>query len=533
MLLAAASDGNGFGRALLGCVAGIGFLYGLLRVLRIGRRGRGLPPGPPTVPILGNEHQIPAADGHFLLTQWSRQYGGIFSLKRFTNTTLVISDRKLIKNLLDKQSNIYSNRPESIVARLITQGDHLLIMDYDDTWRKIRKLVHQYFMEPMCEKQHIHIQHAEATQMIRDFMLDPDHHMAHPKRYSNSITNTLVFGIRTKAIDSEYMERLYTIMEKWSLVMELGATPPVDSFPLLKLIPQRFLGNWRSRAEQVGGLMKSLYSEVLREVEERRERGVGRDSFMDRVLDGQEKNRLSRNELYFLGGVLMEGGSDTSSSLILAILLAVMAYPDVQRRAQAEIDAVMGEERSPQWSDFEKLPYINMIIKESHRWRPVSPLGVSHALGEDNEVDGMFLPKGSTVVLNVWAMHHDPATWTDPEHFIPERFEPYPALAPTYAASGAWDQRDHYGYGAGRRICPGIHLAERNLFIGVAKLLWAFDFRVKGGEGLNTSAETGLSQGFLHCVKDYGSSVTVRSKARGETILREFEEARSVFAKFE
>ena len=121
-------------------------------------------------------------------------------------------------------------------------------------------------------------------------------------------------------------------MEKWSLVMELGATPPVDSFPLLKLIPQRFLGNWRSRAEKVGSLMKSLYSQVLRDVEDRRERGINRDSFMDRVLDGQEKNQLSRNELYFLGGVLMEGGSDTSSSLILAILLAVMAYPNVQQR---------------------------------------------------------------------------------------------------------------------------------------------------------------------------------------------------------
>ena len=73
----------------------------------------------------------------------------------------------------------------------------------------------------------------------------------------------------------------------------------------------------------------------------------------------------------------------------------------------------------------------------------------------DSEVDGMFLPKGSTVVLNVWAMHHDSTTWKDPEHFIPERFESYSSLASTYAASGKWDERDHYGYGAGRRICPG------------------------------------------------------------------------------
>ena len=132
------------------------------------------------------------------MTQWSREYGGIFSLKRFTNTTLVISDRKLIKDLLDKKSNIYSNRPDSIVADLITQGDHLLIMDYGERWRKVRKLVHQYFMEAMCEKQHVRVQNAEATQMMRDFMVDPGNHMRHPKRYSNSITNSLGKSLMSK-----------------------------------------------------------------------------------------------------------------------------------------------------------------------------------------------------------------------------------------------------------------------------------------------------------------------------------------------
>lgn len=114
--------------------------------------------------------------------------------------------------------------------------------------------------------------------------------------------------------------------------MELGATPPVDSFPLLKLIPERLLGNWGRRAREVGIMMKSLYSEVLNQVEERRERGINKKSFMDHVLDQQAKNQLTWNELRFLGGVLMEGGSDTSSSLILAIILAMMAYPRVQER---------------------------------------------------------------------------------------------------------------------------------------------------------------------------------------------------------
>lgn len=125
------------------------------------------------------------------LTEWAQKFGGIISLKRFTNTTVVISDRKLIKTLVDKKSSIYSNRPASLVANLITQGDHLLVMDYGERWRKIRKLVHRYFMESVCDKEHIHVQHAEATQMMHDFLMEPESHMLHPKRYSNSITNSL------------------------------------------------------------------------------------------------------------------------------------------------------------------------------------------------------------------------------------------------------------------------------------------------------------------------------------------------------
>lgn len=79
--------------------------------------------------------------------------------------------------------------------------------------------------------------------------------------------------------------------------------------------------------------MTDLYKEVLDQVRERRARGINIDSFMDRVLDQQKKNNLSDAKLYFLGGVLMEGGSDTSSSLILAIVQAMMEFPEVQKRS--------------------------------------------------------------------------------------------------------------------------------------------------------------------------------------------------------
>ena len=100
----------------------------LYALLFIGRRERHLPPGPSTLPILGNLHQIPTKGSYLPFTEWAKQYGGIFSLKLGPATAVVLTDRRLVKQLLDKRSGIYSNRPHSYVSHnLITGGDHVLI----------------------------------------------------------------------------------------------------------------------------------------------------------------------------------------------------------------------------------------------------------------------------------------------------------------------------------------------------------------------------------------------------------------------
>ena len=139
--------------------------------------------------------------------------------------------------------------------------------------------------------------------------------------------------------------------------------------------------------------------------------------------------------------------------------------------------------------------------------------------------------------MNVWGMHMDEQTYKNPAAFIPERFADHSKLAPEYAA-GDWEKRDHYGYGAGRRICPGIHLAERNMFLSIAKLLWAFNFEDKmGADGKPLANDpdpvTGYHQGFLYCAKPYGCKPVVRSEHIRETILKEFKEAeKDVFSQF-
>jgi cytochrome P450 len=88
----------------------------------------------------------------------------------------------------------------------------------------------------------------------------------------------------------------------------------------------------------------------------------------------------------------------------------------------------------------------------------------------------MLIPKDTILFLPTWALHHMDSIYPDPECFNPDRYKNHKKLANDYAGSPDWENRDHYGYGAGRRICPGIHFAERNVWRITAKLLWAFEF---------------------------------------------------------
>jgi cytochrome P450 family 619 len=154
-------------------------------------------------------------------------------------------------------------------------------------------------------------------------------------------------------------------------------------------------------------------------------------------------------------------------------------------------------------------------------------------------VDGYLIPKNTTVIINGWGMHHDEKRFPNPDTFDPDHYKGQTTLAPELAAAADYESRDHYGYGSGRRICPGIHLAERNLFLGIAKLIWAFSIEPALDEkgqpvDYDFSPETGYSEGFLVCVKDFPCVIKPRSEARRATIMKEFEVAqRDVFSRFD
>ena len=152
--------------------------------------------------------------------------------------------------------------------------------------------------------------------------------------------------------------------------------------------------------------------------------------------------------------------------------LAMIAYPEVQKRAQAELDAVVGQSRVPTFSDAPSLPYVQAMVKEILRWRPVLPLALPHVTTEDDWYEGMFIPKGTMCLANLWQCHLDSEYYgEDAASFNPERFlDAHGKIIP-----GLADTREegHIAYGLGRRACIGKHAANESLFIYIATILWA------------------------------------------------------------
>ena len=148
----------------------------------------------------------------------------------------------------------------------------------------------------------------------------------------------------------------------------------------------------------------------------------------------------------------------------------------------------------------------------------------------DDDFNGMSIPKGSIVILNIWGIHHDATRYADPDKFNPRRFEGQTELASVYANSGDHGKRDHFGYGAGRRICPGIHLAERALFLATARILWGFTIQPKLDWAgvpvpIDVAPETGYRDGFLNQCLPFEVDIKVRSERRRQSILAEASKA--------
>ncbi|TVY56444.1 Cytochrome P450 monooxygenase patI [Lachnellula cervina] len=494
---------------------------GIYRLLQVGKRDKRMPPGPPTLPILGNIHQIPTTGLFKQFREWSKEYGSVFSLKLGSANIVVLCDRKAIHKLLVEKGANFSDRPESYVGHLLTQGDHVALQQMDTTWREKRKVISHTFSPKQLDENHYKVQEAESTVLMANLLETPEDFYDQIKRYTASVAASITYGQRGATPDNFWA--------KWTEAMEPGANPPVDEFPFLKMIPAS-MAAWKRRGISAGKVMDGVWGKARQIINDRRARGERRNCIIDNLLDDYEKKGSPFTEHSFnnLMGEVVEGGADTTSAQLLTLILAFATNPRVQERARQEIDACCGSDRSPTWSDFAALPYINCIIKEGMRWRPVAVTALPHRARADDEYDGMFIPKDTTVFIATWAIHHLDSIYEDSDKFNPDRYLDHPKLANDYAGTSDYSKRDHYNYGAGRRICPGIHLAERNMWRIAAKLLWAYEFAppinaVTGKEQpLDTDA---YNPGILQAPLPFNVRIKPRSQEHIATIRKERSEA--------
>jgi len=176
----------------------------------------------------------------------------------------------------------------------------------------------------------------------------------------------------------------------------------------------------------------------------------------------------------------------------------MIAFPEVQRRAQAELDSVVGRDCLPTFDDAPRLPYVCAIVREILRWRPALPLCVPHAAIKDDWYEGMFIPKGTVCIANLWHCSHDRAVFgEDADEFRPERhLNSEGELVPGPVET---NQTGNVAFGFGRRFCVGKDLANNSLYIDISRMLWGVNFECARDENgkeipldLNTFVDTGI-----------------------------------------
>jgi cytochrome P450 len=171
---------------------------------------------------------------------------------------------------------------------------------------------------------------------------------------------------------------------------------------------------------------------------------------------------------------LLAGGSETTATTLQWAMTELMRNPDVMARAQDEVRAAFMGGKKVTEEGLGELSYLQCIIKETLRLHTPGPLLVPRECQEQCRILGYDVPKGATVIVNGWAIARDPECWDEPEAFVPERF-----LGSATDFKG--NSFEFIPFGAGRRICPGIQFAQATIQLGLASLLFYFDWSLPDG----------------------------------------------------
>ncbi|KZT69367.1 cytochrome P450 [Daedalea quercina L-15889] len=436
-----------------------------------------LPPGPPRLPILGNVHQLPLRDQHKTFREWASSYGDIVYTEFLTKPVIIVSSAKVAYDLMEKRGVKYSSRPRFVrIVEMIDWSRNVAFRKNDDTWRRHRKWYQQAFIARSAVNGYQPLQLREVRRLLHDLLQNPSDFTAGFKRYIASLVFEIGYGRTTASLDGDDFIRLVDPGIAEVLSGSSSGTAPVDLFPILKYVPTWMPGaEFRRRIVSAGKAIAATEDIPYNMVQNDMTTDVAQPSFASNLI--QECSRkgafTEKDESDVKGamGTLYIGEAPSPSvAAIIAFVLAMVQNPGIYKKAQEEMASVVGDTKLPDFEDRESLPYLENIIREVYRWCPPVPTAVPHQSDDDDIYRDFYIPKGSMIIPNIWAMFRDSEVYPDPEAFKPERYL-------SMNLNEDFDLRDprRIVFGFGRRICPGRFFADNNVWLAAASIVATMD----------------------------------------------------------
>ncbi|CCM01370.1 uncharacterized protein FIBRA_03420 [Fibroporia radiculosa] len=472
-----------------------------------------LPPGPTPLPLLGNVHQIPWEYQHKSFADWGKKYGPVVFARIFNMPIVILSSIQTIEDLLDKRGAIYSDRPiGSMYNDMVEFTANTAFLPYNDQWRRHRKWLQAAIATPKAIESLCPLQQRESLRLLVDLVNSPEEFMLHIKRYPAALMMEIAYGRHVSSMSEDKLVGLTDqALEELVKLGGFGSTV-VDFIPLLRHIPVWFPGAaFKRRALKIRDMIHTSMNTPYNKVREEMLAGSARPSYLRMLLETYPRDKTpSREEEADMKGSatsMYGAGAETTTSTLQSFLLAMILHPKVFQKAQAEIDRVIESSRLPDFEDRDSLPYLECVLKEVYRWNTPVPLSIPHRLMEDDVYNGFHIPKGSTIIPNVWAIAMDPDMYLDPELFWPERFE-----GMDEEEADLKDPR-RVVFGSGRRICPGRQLGERSIWLAVARITATFDIKkARDASGVEITPEASFPPGSVSHPKPFVCDIRPRSE---------------------
>ncbi|KZV89537.1 cytochrome P450 [Exidia glandulosa HHB12029] len=450
------------------------FLLCLFIAFYRGRHKLRLPPGPRRIPFIGNALDIPLNDAWLQFSRWRKRHGPLVYIEIMGQPTVIINTHGHAVDMMARRARLYAERPWNYVAaHLLLGGRFMPFMDFHARCRKLRRATEEGLRQSRLGR-YRQIQQTEAMRATLGLLTSQMHWEHHLSTNTASLIMSVVYGLPPTDDTDPRVQAIKQFADRIARAIYPGAYL-ADTLPWLRHMPS-WAAPWKRNSLAFYEKDSAFFHSLLRNAGAS---GVLKPILSVRELERLEVRRWHRNrESYLTQSSRYTEPSQTSAALCW-FMLAMILNQGAQRKAQEELDSIVGQNRVPTFADIEKLPYLTAIIKEVLRWRPPLPLGIPHRTEEGDTYEGFDIPPGTVCIPNVWEINHDVEVWgEDADAFRPERHLDNGTVVRVF--DGHDD--NHMSFGLGKRICVGRHFAMDTMSIACATILWACDLQPPADE---------------------------------------------------